>query len=878
MAWMRSIFACLTALILVGSLSVPEASGAPCDGVRAGLSWTTIEGPSFSSGAPTISDHAIAPRRPNRIYVTNGSTVVLTEDGGCSWNEVFSLRDLPDLDMPVSKLTGARIESLSVPEEASAQSEMVMVVTETIGPATRPHVISTSDAGRTWDLRDNGLPLVSGNVYQLNIAPSDARTMYLLMQGSPATGTVLWVTQDGGASWQERGEIPGAIGLRVDPIQPRSLWFYGGALLFSGDGGSTFSEIKYAAPPVAMVDVFHAPGAPSRVLAYQVEGGFFTRTTDGGKTWTPINTPPNTPLSIAHGNEQEEIIMSVHQGVYRFQAPSHWVEVTPGLQQGVRLPQDYEDVADLQVPRVDAPAPVGRTSDTLERYTGFQIALPPLTPSAPPVKADASLIGPDHKIKIEAGASKKVDYRLKLPPQPTPLDVFFLVDTTQSMESSINGLLAGLRSIAESLSNADVDARFGAGEYKDYPFGGWGDPLSGDFPYRRNRDMGPADESLVDSLEMMQASGGGTHQPESQLTALYQAATGTGEPGCAGDVPGGPQDGPGANRLCVPPGQQATFRGEALRVIMNITDAGFEDSPAHPSPPFEVVAKTLSDAGILQVGLAVFGPNGNDPALDWLGRMATATGTIVPPGGVDCDGDGVKELGADAPLVCEIDEETRAGVAKLAPAILATLRAITDIADVSLVARSGDALVKDISPTFEGVDVKDPQTLDFTVTFECPEQRLRSSVELVGTVRDASVAGTTTRVVCAPSKEEEAEEVLPPIVELIQPPFAALAIAPPAPPPPAPVTQYQPQPNANVQAAMAQQEQEEAELAFAGQVKEEEAEEAYLMTSYERRPRGVGAEAIGLYLVATAMAGLAAAVRLRTRHRIATQQQRGRRL
>lgn len=872
MAWIRSVLACLITALMVGSFAAPGiAAGDGCSGVDVGQEWTTIEGPEFEAGPRSITDHALAPRKPDRIWVTNGISVVLTDDGGCSWEDVFSLSELPELDMPVSQLTG-KILSLSVPEAANAQDQIYMMVSETIGPASRPHVIASYDAGRTWELRDQGLPPASGALIEMNVAPSNAKTIYVLMQGTPVTTPEVWVTQNAGESWQKQGEIPGANGFSIDPLNASELWLRGASLQYSSDGGRSYAKIEYVGPPVGPIDVFHASGAPSRVLAYQIEGGMFSRTMDGGKTWSSIPTPPNRPLSVAHGNTQDDIIMSVHEGIYRFREPYYWVEVTPGVAQTLKLPEDYEDIVDFQMPRVDAPAPVGRTSTTLERYTGFAIALPPLAPAAAPVKTDALLAGPKRPVRIEAGASKDVDYRLELPPQPTPLDVLFLVDTTESMESSINGLLAGLQRISRDLSDADVDVRFGAGEYKDYPIAGFGDPLAGDFPYRRNRDMGPADASLVAALEMMEASGGGRHAPESQLTALYQAATGEGEPGCTDPAPDGPSSGPGAARGCVPPGQGLSFRGDALRVIVNITDAGFENSAAHPSPPFDTVSAELARLGIMQVGLAVYGPNGNKPALASLGEMASETGALVPEGGVDCDGDGTKELPAGAPLVCEILDETQHGVANLAPAILASLRALTDIADVGLVARSGGSLIEEISPSFSGVDVKDAQTLDFTVTYACPEDiRTRASVDLVGTVRDASVAGTTTKVVCKPVAEDEADEPIAAIVAAIEPPLAALVAVPPAPPPPAPVTQYQAQPNANVQAAAAQQEQEETQVATVHQLTEEDLEESYAMTAYERRPRGVDAEAFALYLAAVGMAGVAAAVRLRTRHRVATQ-------
>ena len=134
------------------------------------------------------------------------------------------------------------------------------------------------------------------------------------------------------------------------------------------------------------------------------------------------------------------------------------------------------------------------------------------------------------------------------------------------------------------------------------------------------------------------------------------------------------------------------------RCSIHITDAPFNNSPAHPSPPFDRVAGELRNKGILQIGLATWGKNNTpEAAEEWLSNMATETGTVAPGQGVDCDEDGEVDIGRGEPLVCVIADEEEEGVAALAPPILATLRALTDKADVSLVPMSSGSFI-DIAP------------------------------------------------------------------------------------------------------------------------------------------------------------------------------------
>lgn len=852
----------VVATVLVGTFGAPGAGAAgPCAGVSKLADWTTIEAPAFPGAAAPqdLKSYSIDVRSPSRILVTNGQSVMLSEDGGCEWSEILTLELLPTLDKRISSAT-ATIEAIIMPEAPGASSHVYLVVEERAGPLVRPHILASEDKGESWELRDAGLPPVA-DVNRMRIAPSDPETFYLLT-AQPTGSSTLYASPNAGRSWSERGSFP-ARDFHVDDVNKESLWFYRTpGLSHSVDGGRSAASNDYVPSTISTGVVYGAPGEKSRVIVYDPDGQSFWRTDDGGLTFEPIATPGLAALSMAHGHQRDSIILSTRAAVWRYRSPGAWVEITPGVVQGVHRDENAPDITELIVDRTENPSAFGMRPREIMKYNGLSLELPPLTPEPPPVPGAVTFGPAESTIELAPGEKKTIKYRLGLPPQPTPLDVFFLVDTTASMESSINGLARGIHEIVAELARSKVDVKFGIGEYKDYPIPGYGNPTSLDFPYRRNRDLGPADDSLVQAIERMEASGGGTIRRESQLTALFQAATGLGDGFTA-------------------PGQDAGFRGDALKVFVNITDAGFTDEPQHPSPPFDVVGRELKGRGILQIGLAVFGPYGIEEARTDLRRMAELTDTLAPPGGVDCDTNGVIDIHAGEPLVCDVTDEESSGVLRLAPAILSSLRAITDSAPVELVATQGAPVIASIAPALlPAVDVKDPQNLVFAVTYACKGSSPRiNPVKLVPTVRSVGVAGAVATVKCKPDPASQLKREREPEPEpvLLPPPAAQVfpAVVPVPVPPPAPVSQIQPQPNPHVQGAAARQEQQEHQVAVAQADTSEDTELAF--SSYEMAGRRSDPAILFLYMSAGALAAAFGAVALRTRQRVAREMARQRR-
>src|SRR5687768_17195554 len=99
----------LVAVMTVVSLLTPLAAArgaAPCGAVSD--SWTTLAGPRFPAGSQTITDLAIDARAPSRLYVTNGTSVMRSVDGGCSWQHSYTVGEEESGPLPQAP-TSSRI-------------------------------------------------------------------------------------------------------------------------------------------------------------------------------------------------------------------------------------------------------------------------------------------------------------------------------------------------------------------------------------------------------------------------------------------------------------------------------------------------------------------------------------------------------------------------------------------------------------------------------------------------------------------------------------------------------------------------------------------------------------------------------------------------
>ncbi len=839
----------LASLVLVAPFTLGTASAQTSCGVDAG-NWTSVDAPRFTAGGRGLTAYAIAPTAPSQIFTTNGTVVMRSADGGCSWREVYAPGETGPVPVAAAEET---IEAIAIPEGSG--SRVYLMIREQAGPVVRPKVLRSDDSGGSWTAADAGLP-PTGDPAFLRVAPSDPDRLYLAIAVQGVI-ELLYGSENGGSSWTPRNNfarrIQGGINdVKVDPLNGQELWV--GAvdgLYRSNDGGRTFSaEEEFAGEATGPVDVFHAAGGAANIIAFKQGQGSGLISEDGGENWLKISSP-GTPSSIAHGNVAESRLITSVGKV--------WV-YAPNLFSWVAVPAPAAEIGGLSADRTAAAFFYGSTAAALHIYRGpvaSDVRTPPdqfvlpdislLNPLDPPDPRPGELGPGGRVIKIDAGDSKTVPYRLTVPPSKTPLDVYFVFDTSSSMARFLAGMTQALEDIINRLGRSGVDVQFGMAEYRAYPDAepprlgprGSGPQLyEPNFVYRQRQDIASTISGIETALRNVEPEGGGFYN--AQLGALFHTASAEG----ADIEPAGPA-GPD-----VPAGTNATFRREALHVALLVSDEEFKDRPyqGDGTPPdlprFDEVADALNAQNIKQVGISL-AYQGTANATADMQAMAEATGATAPAGGVDCDGDGRPDVAGGAALVCEVENESLDNGASLVPSIVNLVESIRTRESVRLAVAGADEVTQKVTPdSYDSVVLQSSNRLTFDVTFRCPLTQAGERFPVKLTARGIEPGlSTTATVVCRSVAASRNDDKELPLAFPIEPLLGLIPLVPVGPPPPitelasSTQAQAQSQAQAQAQASMAAQEQEQPQLAFvhAMHALRQQAQEEYAMSSFRDR-------------------------------------------
>ncbi len=445
-----------------------------------------------------------------------------------------------------------------------------------------------------------GLPAV-GAVTEVTASPAIPQVAYARFRTETAVVDAgqLFGTSDAGGAWTNRTGtgLRTANGLAVDPVGQTGLFGVADALVVqSRDGGATF--LRVAGDPGGPVQqLAAAPGAGGlRLGALRPGVPAVAVSADGGSTWRDTalavvaRSSALTPLRPVIAVSDGQCLLLVDAS-----APTP-VDRTPGT-----------GLAPLGL-TLSAPAGTGFSVVGLREGVVLRAAIDNGLPGAVG-QFPSTLLPVSLAVTLPPGGVRRVPYDLLVPRTPTPVDLMFLVDSTGSMSSVIEALRVELKNIVKALNQAGLSIQFGVGNFRDYP-DPYGAGSPGDWPYRRNRAIGPVDRELQDAINAIRTGGGTTNGGASPLTAVFQAVTGLGD--------SHPEE------VFVGPGQGAEFRPEALKLTM--------------------VAAI------------------NRTPVDDLKRLATGSRSFAPDGGVDGNGDGLVDVPAAAPLVCELGATIDGGV------------------------------------------------------------------------------------------------------------------------------------------------------------------------------------------------------------------------
>jgi hypothetical protein len=221
-------------------------------------------------------------------------------------------------------------------------------------------------------------------------------------------------------------------------------------------------------------------------------------------------------------------------------------------------------------------------------------------------------------------------------------DVYFLIDTTGSMTSSIENVQYSLMRIARQIASRIPDVQMGVGHFEDFPDAVFGENWDGyggsgrDAAYEHVTDV-TADLAAVQSGLDGLVTNVGMDYPESQVEALYQTATGVGGTWSFAHTSAPPHTIPPRACPTVPDevGRRRgypCFRPNALPIVVLVSDADWHNGPTggaaytniSPAPHhFSQAAAALNSIGARFIGVTVGGGGRMEAE-----AMARQTGTV----------------------------------------------------------------------------------------------------------------------------------------------------------------------------------------------------------------------------------------------------------
>ncbi len=305
-----------------------------------GSNWKNITDKYFGGSIGAV---AIAPSDESIMYVGEGENtfrgnvaegfgIWRSDDGGRSWRHI-GLKDTRHI---------VRIEI----HPKNPDIVWVAASGHLFGPSTERGVYKTTDGGKTW--RKVLYVNDQAGAIDLVMEPGNPQTFYAStwrVQRTPYSlesggeGSILWKSTDGGETWVNlmdkkglpKNETTGIIGIAISTINPEKVFAIieskSGGLYKSENGGESWTKLTDDANIRQRAwyysKIFVDPTNDNNIYALNV--GFY-RSTDGGKTFKPINTPHSDhhDLWIDPENGKRMIIGDDGGAQVSFDAGDNW--------------------------------------------------------------------------------------------------------------------------------------------------------------------------------------------------------------------------------------------------------------------------------------------------------------------------------------------------------------------------------------------------------------------------------------------------------------------------------------------------------------------------------------------------------------------------
>jgi len=209
-----------------------------------GKSWNNVG----LKSSEHIGEILIDPRNSDVVYVAaqgplwnegGDRGLYKTTDGGKTWNKALE----------ISEHTGVSDIAFDPqnPDVIYATSyQRRRHVWTLINGGPESTIYKSTDAGKTWNKINKGLPNVDLGRIGIDVAPSDGNTLYAIVEAAKGKSG-FYRSTDGGASWQKRSDyVSGSPQyyqeIVIDPKNANRVYSLDTYLMVSEDGGKTFSK------------------------------------------------------------------------------------------------------------------------------------------------------------------------------------------------------------------------------------------------------------------------------------------------------------------------------------------------------------------------------------------------------------------------------------------------------------------------------------------------------------------------------------------------------------------------------------------------------------------------------------------------------------
>jgi photosystem II stability/assembly factor-like uncharacterized protein len=240
-----------------------------------------------------VLGHAYGPNQERGVFRSN--------DGGRTWKRVlFHDENTGAIDLAfepgnTKTIYAALLQTRRPPWSIYAPSK---------GPGTG--LYRSKDGGEHWEhLTGHGLPSEELGRMGIAFAPSNPKRIYLIADAKEGG---LYRSEDGGENWQRVSQDKRIWGrgwyfdeVRVDPMDPETVYVPNTSLYRSRDGGKTFTAIKGAPGGDDYHQLWIDPEYPQRMILGCDQGVVVTR--NGGETWSSwYNQPTGQMYHVATDN------------------------------------------------------------------------------------------------------------------------------------------------------------------------------------------------------------------------------------------------------------------------------------------------------------------------------------------------------------------------------------------------------------------------------------------------------------------------------------------------------------------------------------------------------------------------------------------------